>query len=151
MPKKMKAETFHAIMLMRQVFKHEPEMPELKMFFHVFQGDETQSYLGAPGAGKLRKDMGVRAGVSDYLWLIPRGGFGYLALELKAPKHGSKGRPGRLSPEQTVFLNKVEMYQGCSKAAWGWEAAWAVVLNYYNGKYKYYPPKELVTTEGESQ
>jgi hypothetical protein len=51
-----------------------------------------------PREAMLLKQEGVRSGVSDLILLVPRGHWHGMALEMKAAD-------GRLSKEQTQFLN----------------------------------------------
>lgn len=72
------------------------------LFFAVPNG----AFLGGKSAltmEKLRAE-GLTPGVADILYLQPRGGYSFLALEMKrADKRGHKA--GGLRPEQVEFLN----------------------------------------------
>jgi len=66
--------------------------PELRgALFHVSNEfmAATSNRGAAAGAGRRRKEMGVTAGVSDYIVLRPRGGFNFAVIEMKrrTPKH----------------------------------------------------------------
>lgn len=64
------------------------------------------AFLGGRSAATLEKlrAEGLTPGVADILYLQPRGGYSYLALEMKrADKRNQKS--GGLRPEQVEFLN----------------------------------------------
>jgi hypothetical protein len=68
-------------------------VPDL-VFFHPANGGKRDKREAA-----LMKAMGVLAGASDLIFVLPEGRFG--AIELKADK-------GRLSEEQEAFLARLE-------------------------------------------
>jgi len=76
-------------------------------------------------AGKM-KAQGVRAGVSDLVIAVPRGGYHGLYLELKAtPPHDSA-----LSPLQREWLAQMESAGYCAALARGIDEARAVITEY---------------------
>lgn len=74
----------------RQLMHHSPNEGEL---------------IGGSKAGAKRKDMGVRAGFPDFIFLLPNGYYPYLCLELKT-------KEGRQSDSQKEFQRKVEEVGG---------------------------------------
>lgn len=62
----------------------------------------------SPVTGAIMKREGVKRGTSDLLLLVMRGGHGALCIEMKAEK-------GRLSPEQSTFLQNA-IYRGYATA-----------------------------------
>lgn len=70
----------------------------------------------AKSTASALKAAGTRKGFPDLIYPIRRGGFCGLVLELKAPK-------GRLSPEQTVWLDLFARQGWHSSVAIGFEAA----------------------------
>ena len=93
--------------------------PNLRWIFAVPNGGHRHKATAA----RLRA-QGVRAGVSDVLYLVPRGGFHGLALEFK------RRRGGMTSPLQEAFLAwsrgngyRAEVVRGC-------EEAWRILCDY---------------------
>lgn len=111
-------EHLEATLLMRAVVGAESDWPELALFFAVPNG----GYRSRRTAGRLKAE-GVRRGVPDYLFPVPRGGFNGLAIELKT-------RTGRPSPEQRVWLAALRDHGWQAEVCRGWEHAWAVVRDY---------------------
>lgn len=70
-------------------------VPELCLMHIANEGTRSAA------RGRLMKSQGVRAGVSDLFLSVPRGGFCGLWIEMKR-----KG--GRVSPEQTAFLEHMK-------------------------------------------
>jgi len=93
--------------------------PELADDFHHFANERkcTQQQ------GRTLKRMGVKKGVADFFLALSVDGFHGLWLELKVGK-------GKLSPEQTDFLNRKTARGYFVAVTWGWEAAKEVMLCY---------------------
>lgn len=72
------------------------------VFFHVPNGGRMTAQRGA----RLKR-MGVKAGVADFIILLPEGRWRVLFLELKAPK-------GRLSEAQKAFSETVTHIDICA-------------------------------------
>lgn len=93
--------------------------PDLRWIFSVPNGGHRHKSTAA-----RLKAQGVRAGVSDVLYLVPRGGFHGLALEFKRQSGGV------VSPLQESFLGwakgngyRAEVVRGC-------EEAWGILCDY---------------------
>lgn len=102
------------------------EFPEFADDFHHFANERKCSIH----QGRLLKRMGVKKGVSDFFLAVPildNNGIGWagLWLELKVGK-------GRLSPEQSAFLNRKLQRGYKAIGVWGEENAKAVILTYLN-------------------
>lgn len=97
--------------------------PELDLMYHIPNGGKR---------GKVEaihfKAEGVKAGVPDICLPVPRGGWHGLYIELK------RREGGRVSPEQTKWLEDL-MRQGYYTAICrGWEDAQRVILAYLGKK-----------------
>jgi hypothetical protein len=74
------------------------------------------------------KAEGFKPGVSDVLYLQPRGEFGYLAIEMKAEDR--RGESDAVTPEQTDFLEAVERAGGWGVVCYGCDEAVSVFKTY---------------------
>ncbi|KAF1045629.1 VRR-NUC domain-containing protein [Xylophilus sp.] len=115
----MNTEHIEAVLLMRAVTGAEIEWPELRWFFAVPNGGHRSKRVAAE-----MKAEGVRAGVSDYLFPVQRGGFVGLAIELK------RIDGGRTSKEQRDFIAHLRSQGWRAEVCRGWEQAWAVLRDY---------------------
>jgi len=89
------------------------------------------AFLGGRSAlqyAKLKKE-GFVNGVSDLLYLQPRGPYHYLALEMKTEGR-RREREGGLSPDQLEFIQSVSMAGGFPVVCYGAEEAIASFANY---------------------
>jgi len=114
----MNSEHVEAVLLMRAVTGAEPAWPELALFFAVPNG----GYRSKRTAGAMKAE-GVRRGVPDYLFPVPRGGFNGLAIELKT-------EIGRPNPEQRQFIASLRAHGWRAEVCKGWQQAWAVLRDY---------------------
>lgn len=91
----------------RMVFRNDDTFIS-KLFFSVPNG----AWLGGKSHGMYQrlKAEGVQNGVSDLLYLQPRGQYAYLAIEMKSPDKLSK--VGAVSPDQQEFLDAVRRNGG---------------------------------------
>lgn len=97
------------------------------LFFSVPNG----AFLGGRGSAqyaKLKKE-GFVNGVSDLIYLQPRGPYHYLALEMKTEAR-RRERDGGLSPDQAEFIRSVSMAGGFPVVCYGAEEAIACFANY---------------------
>lgn len=83
------------------------------MWFRLAYPDVEGLFFAVPNGGRrdawtarIMKDEGVRAGVADLILLLPRGGYGALAVEMKTPK-------GKQSAEQKRFQMLCERHGIC--------------------------------------
>jgi hypothetical protein len=77
------------------------------------------------------KSEGFTPGVSDVLYLQPRGGYSYLAIEMKrGDKRNRKG--GGLRDDQIEFLKAVDMAGGMSAVCYSAEDALLIFDTYMN-------------------
>jgi len=93
------------------------------VFFHV--ANESQS---KPQYRQKLKQQGLTAGVSDYLLLAPRGGYHYLAIELKRARVGDSA----IRDEQITFIEAVSNMGGYGCICYGYKAALHVIELYLN-------------------
>lgn len=75
--------------------------------------------------GKLLKDMGMRAGVSDLLIAMPRHGFGGAWIELKS-------EDGILSSPQKAFLEDMNQQNYFTAVCWSIDEA-INIISWYTG------------------
>jgi hypothetical protein len=97
------------------------QYPKLKDDFHHFANERKCSIV----YGALLKRMGVKAGVSDFHLAIASGGFHGLWMELKVEK-------GKLSLDQSKFLERKRARGYCGVAVWGFEEATETIVRYLN-------------------
>ena len=76
-------EEVEGMWLFNWISEQEIQHPEFKWIAHIPNGGRRDVRTGA----KL-KAQGVRTGIYDYLWLLPRGGFHGAVMELKKRKGG---------------------------------------------------------------
>lgn len=75
--------------------------------------------------GSRLKDEGVRAGVPDIFLPVPLGGYAGLWIEMKTSK-------GCLSPEQRVYLSRLDAEGYKVEVARGYPAAVKAIDSYYS-------------------
>lgn len=113
------SESSHQIALFRWAAVAEATRPELALLYSVPNGGARHKAT----AGRLKAE-GVRAGVPDVCLPVPRGGFGALYIELKAPREpGSTKRAGRLSQAQADFGAALLRAGNDWRVAYGWDEA----------------------------
>jgi hypothetical protein len=96
--------------------------PDLQMLFHVPNG---AGYL-SPGMARRFKAMGVQSGVPDICMPVPKGGFVGLWVELKR----KDACPSDTSQAQHGWHRALRGYGYRVEVCKGWEAAWAVIMDY---------------------
>ena len=69
------------------------------------------------------KREGVKAGVPDVLWPVPRGGFVGLAIEFKS-------QDGTPTAEQRRMIDGLQKQGWCAVLCWDWEAAARMFVGY---------------------
>lgn len=74
------------------------------------------------------KREGMKPGVSDILYLQPRGEYAYLAIELKALD--KRNDADAVSPEQSRFLEAVNASGGLGEVCYGAEEAMSIFALY---------------------
>ncbi len=94
--------------------------PELALLFHIPNGGARDAV-----EGRHLKAAGVKAGVPDLFLPCPRGEYAGLWIELKADN-------GRLSAEQSWWLEKLAAEGYSASVAHGWEAAIRTIEWYLN-------------------
>jgi len=102
-----------------------------KLFFSTLSG----AWIGGSGkrgrgalVGKYKSEGWVN-GVADLLYLQPRGGYAYLAIEMKTPERiGEKN--GGASDDQIEWLKAARSAGAMAEICHGAEAAWEVFSNY---------------------
>ena len=94
-------------------------IPELKCFA-IPNGEKRNIMTGA----KLKK-AGVKAGVPDLFFCVPRGGYHGLFIELKSEK-------GRLSNEQKYWLEVLANNGYRSAVCFGLDEAKNTIIDYLN-------------------
>lgn len=96
--------------------------PDLLAFHPVNEsGGSSDAAYGA----KL-KALGRLAGISDWVILEPRGGYGFALIELKRNARSKS----RINPEQKAILESARARGGWTAVAWGCDA-FEVALEYY--------------------
>lgn len=76
----------------------------------------------SPEANRLKAE-GVKAGVPDVLWPVPRGGFIGLAIEFK---YGD----GVPTKEQRERIDRMQRHGWLAVICWDWESAARVMVGY---------------------
>jgi VRR-NUC domain-containing protein len=97
------------------------------LFFSVPNG----AYLGGRSAlqyAKLKRE-GFVNGVSDILYLQPRGPYYYLAIEMKTEER-RREKGGGISQDQAGFIDSVSMAGGLALVCYGAEEAIAAFDRY---------------------
>ena len=102
-----------------------PVIPELAWIFAVPNGGKLGDGRIQARRGAKMKAEGMKAGVSDIMWPIARGGYHGLFIEMKTPK-------GRVSQEQSEFLAFARAQGYKATVCRSWESAAKVVESYYN-------------------
>lgn len=96
--------------------------PDLLAFHPVNESGGS----GDAAYGAKLKALGRLAGISDWVILEPRGGYGFALIELKRNDRSKS----RLNPEQKEILEKARARGGWTAVAWGADA-FEVALDYY--------------------
>lgn len=100
--------------------KHEARIPELRGLFAVPNG----TYKNKATAGKFKRE-GLKAGVLDVWWPVPREGYHGLVIEMKAP-----GELKRTTVEQDWWINFL-LLQGFDVRVFdNWRRAWNHMMAY---------------------
>ena len=100
--------------------------PELKQYvrdrliFHVANERKT-----SVRAGSRLKRIGVQPGVHDYIFLVPRGTFHGLTIEMKSPNNT------KVTKDQKVFLAGARREGYRSEVCFSCDAAIEVVSDYF--------------------
>lgn len=79
----------------------------------------------SPRWGKYMKDEGKRAGVPDVVLPVARGEFSALYIEMKV-------KPNSVSPEQTMWHQRLRDNGNKVAVCWSWEEARDCILQYLN-------------------
>lgn len=96
------------------------QYPGLDLLFAIPNG----GYRGKREGARL-KEEGVRAGVPDIFLPVPLGGYAGLWIEMKTSK-------GRLSPEQRVYLSRLDGEGYKVEVARGYPSAVKAIDSYYS-------------------
>jgi len=102
-------------------------IPDLDMLFAVPNGGDRR-----PSVAASLKAEGVRSGVPDLVWPVPRHQFAGLYLELKVPKHFGTKAGGR-SDKQIDWHKRLRTQHYAVVTAYGWQAGVAALVNYWVG------------------
>lgn len=92
--------------------------PELACLTHVPNGGKRGKVEAARLAGQ-----GVRKGFPDLILPVPRGPYGGLQIELKAPD-------GKVSEEQSDWIKRLNRHGNRAVICWGAENARLEIMNY---------------------
>ena len=117
-------EAYEQQVIFQWAFLNRNRHPELKWQFFAVPNGGSRHKLEAANL----KKQGVKAGVSDMLLLVSRGGYHGVALELKKP--GGK----KPSANQLNFLASMKKHGYYSKTAYGAEEAIKTIELYLNNK-----------------
>lgn len=107
------------IMLFRWAAWQSGSIPELRLLYHVPNGGSRH-----PAEAARLKAAGVKSGVPDLCLPVPRGHWHGLYIELKRVKGG------RISPEQTEWLDALIKQGYSASVCRGWEEAKDEILRY---------------------
>ena len=101
------------------------------LFFSTLSG----AWIGGSGKsgrsaliGKYKSEGWVN-GVADLLYLQPRGGYAYLAIEMKTPER-IREKHGGASQDQIEWLKAARSAGAMAEICHGAEAAWEIFSNY---------------------
>ncbi len=111
-------EADHARLLVQWARGAQLQYPELRLLFHIPNGEPRSAAVGRKLAA-----MGVKAGVSDYLLPVKRAGFSGLWLELKVAR-------GRLTKAQRAWQIAMRAQGFIATTAVGWQAARRSIIQY---------------------
>lgn len=103
------------------------DIPDLDMLFAIPNGGDR-----SPSVAASLKAEGVRPGVPDLCWPVPRSVFAGLYLELKVPKHFGTKSGGR-SDKQIEWHIRLREKRYAVVTAYGWQAATCAIRDYWNG------------------
>jgi hypothetical protein len=101
-------------------------LPELAWLFAIPNGGY---YLSPRAAGRL-KAQGLKAGVPDTCLPVPRGRYAGLWIEMKR----RDAVPSDTKPEQRKWHEALRSMGYRVEVCKGWEAAWAVLMDYLSGE-----------------
>lgn len=96
--------------------------PRLQYVFHI-----PNESVGGPGWLVRNRQMGVRSGVPDLFYPVPRKGYHGLFIEMKT-------KTGRLSIAQKRWLNALNEMGYLAVVAHGWKEARCQITDYLNIK-----------------
>lgn len=85
--------------------------PELKLLHHIPNGGKRDVI-----EAKHMQQQGVKSGVPDLCLPVARGGYHGLYIEMKAEK-------GRVSANQTWWLEELRKQDYCAIVCYGWQSA----------------------------
>ena len=113
-------------------YKNDPEFIE-PLFFNTLNGAWIggSSRQGKWGLIAKYKAEGFRLGISDLLYLQPRGEYAYLAIEMKAVDQRNH-KDGGATENQIEFLKGVERAGGLGKICYGCDASFDTFVAYMN-------------------
>lgn len=100
-------------------------VPELAFFHAIPNGVRSGDVRSRTIEGGRLRGAGVKAGVLDTFWPLPRGKWHGLYIEMKAEK-------GVLSKEQIAFGNYADSVGYCCKVCYSWIEAAEALEWYYN-------------------
>lgn len=107
-----------------------------KHLFHVPNGGRRNFKEAARFKG-----LGVRPGIPDFVLALPAGPYAGLYLEMKS--RGDRGKRGSPSVEQLEYLERFASVGYCTAQAYGFDAAYAVLLWYTKGAARPKPTAQL--------
>jgi len=113
-------------------YKSDPEFIET-LFFNTLNGAWIggSSRQGKWGLIAKYRAEGFRLGISDLLYLQPRGDYAYLAIEMKAQDQRNH-KDGGATENQMEFLKAVERAGGFGKICFGCSEAIDTFVAYMN-------------------
>ena len=100
---------------------------DLDLLFAIPNGGDRNVSVAAS-----LKAEGVRSGVPDLCWPVPRGQFAGLYLELKVPKHYGTKSGGR-SDNQIKWQKRLLAQRYAVVTAYGWQAGVTALVQYWMG------------------
>ena len=106
------------IALFRWTEYQKNRVPELELLFHIPNEGKR-----SPQVGSKMKKMGMKAGVPDLFFPVPRGKYHGLFIELKAGK-------GRATENQKAWLKRLSRQGYCAAICYGWQEAANCIQEY---------------------
>lgn len=102
-------------------------IPDLDLLFAIPNGGDRR-----PSVAASLKAEGVRSGVPDLCWPVPRHQYAGLYIELKVPKHFGTKSGGR-SDKQIEWHKRLRAQHYAVVTAYGWQAGVVALVDYWMG------------------
>jgi hypothetical protein len=117
-----KTELQHQTNIIKWTMIHREQYPDLKLLFHIPNGGTRD-----PIEARHLKDSGVKPGVPDLFLPVSVGRYHGLFIEVKS-------KNGKVSPEQSFWIDSLKKQNYKCEVAYGWEDAVRFLENYLRGE-----------------